>query len=226
MLLAGCRTAEGSEGGACYGNGTCGPGLMCRSDLCIRPGDAGKPDGGPDAGRDGGADAGTSDSGPDDAGPADAGTDAAIDDAGDAPDAADDDAGPDGGSTADAGFDATVRDDMALDARVPACGDSMLDPGEACDDGAHVFGDGCSGTCQIEVCGNGVRDIGERCDRTPGCLCAPGTAPCLAASCDQVTLCGNGALDPESSANHSRRCRPRARRTTMRASRTATHNSR
>lgn len=29
--------ADGSEKGACYGNGTCDEGLMCLSELCVRP---------------------------------------------------------------------------------------------------------------------------------------------------------------------------------------------
>jgi len=146
-------------------------------------------DGGPDG-------SGAEDAGPDDAGSGDADVDANADDAGTAPDSGDDDAGLDGGSTMDAGFDATVPADMALDMRVPACGDGVVDVGEGCDDGEHFSGDGCSGSCQMEACGNGVRDIDERCDRTPGCLCAPGTAPCLPASCDAITRCGNGTLDP------------------------------
>src|SRR6187455_728644 len=32
-----------------------------------------------------------------------------------------------------------------------ACGDHVLDMGEACDDGNTVAGDGCSAACQIEA---------------------------------------------------------------------------
>jgi cysteine-rich repeat protein len=78
---------------------------------------------------------------------------------------------------------------------MPYCGDGDVEGAEQCDDGENFSGDGCSAACQIEECGNGVRDIGERCDRTPGCTCAPGTAPCLDASCDEITTCGNGAID-------------------------------
>lgn len=47
----------------------------------------------------------------------------------------------------------------------PACGDGALDPGEECDDGNLVDGDGCSSVCTIEpLCGNGVLDAGEECD--------------------------------------------------------------
>lgn len=48
------------------------------------------------------------------------------------------------------------------------CGDGVVDPGEQCDDGNTVSGDGCSSTCTIEtaqpVCGNGVVETGEQCD--------------------------------------------------------------
>jgi cysteine-rich repeat protein len=32
------------------------------------------------------------------------------------------------------------------------CGNHALDPGEACDDGARVGGDGCSAACELEAC--------------------------------------------------------------------------
>jgi hypothetical protein len=40
--LAGCNSGggeakEGSERGPCYGNGTCNDGLVCLSELCVRP---------------------------------------------------------------------------------------------------------------------------------------------------------------------------------------------
>lgn len=45
------------------------------------------------------------------------------------------------------------------------CGNGILDPGEQCDDGNTVSGDGCSATCQREPrCGDGVVDAGEQCD--------------------------------------------------------------
>jgi len=34
--------------------------------------------------------------------------------------------------------------------RQPACGDGVLDPGEACDDGNLLSGDGCDGQCAVE----------------------------------------------------------------------------
>jgi cysteine-rich repeat protein len=51
--------------------------------------------------------------------------------------------------------------------RAIACGDNVTDPGEACDDGNTVSGDGCSAACDSnETCGNGVVDgqTQEECD--------------------------------------------------------------
>ena len=46
QLLACAVKDEGAEGGPCYGNGTCDPGLVCLSNLCVKPADAGQ-DAGP-----------------------------------------------------------------------------------------------------------------------------------------------------------------------------------
>ncbi len=51
--------------------------------------------------------------------------------------------------------------------QLTGCGNGLLDPGEACDDGNHVSGDGCDEDCSSdETCGNGVldEDRGEECD--------------------------------------------------------------
>lgn len=39
LLLASCEKSggPGKERGSCYGNGTCDPGLVCMSELCVRP---------------------------------------------------------------------------------------------------------------------------------------------------------------------------------------------
>ncbi|GHG81888.1 DUF4215 domain-containing protein [Comamonas sp. JC664] len=82
-------------------------------------------------------------------------------------------------------------------------GDGKLEPGEECDDGNTISGDGCSATGTIEagylchvpgrpcslasLCGNDVVDSGEACDSTaPGSDCT--------ANCD-LSLCGNGVFD-------------------------------
>ncbi len=103
------------------------------------------PDGGRpllDAGRDGGArDAGGGDGGPVDASPM-----------------------RDGGATDGGPLDARVDAPPAIDAGPPPCGNGAIDPGEACDDGNTVSGDGCRGDCRgSEECGDGLADFGEWC---------------------------------------------------------------
>jgi cysteine-rich repeat protein len=44
------------------------------------------------------------------------------------------------------------------------CGNGKIDPGEQCDDGNWVDGDGCESNCTLPACGNGIRDVGEQCD--------------------------------------------------------------
>lgn len=107
-----------------------------------------------------------------------------------------------------------------IDTRVPRCGDSILDPGESCDDGNNTSGDMCSATCRFEArCGDGRMDPGETCDdgnnrSGDGCrsdcrsnetcgnrivdvargeVC-DGTTNC-AADCRSITSCGNGRVE-------------------------------
>lgn len=61
------------------------------------------------------------------------------------------------------------------------CGNNVADPGEACDDGNAVGGDGCSANClSDESCGNGILDaaVGEACDdgANNGALWTPPTS--------------------------------------------------
>src|SRR5262249_21161337 len=44
------------------------------------------------------------------------------------------------------------------------CGNGVLDPGELCDDGNNLDGDGCDGNCSPTGCGNGIVTAGEECD--------------------------------------------------------------
>src|SRR5688572_29966641 len=57
---------------------------------------------------------------------------------------------------------------LDVDAGVEAtCGDGTLNPGEICDDGNKVSGDGCADDClSDEDCGNGLVDVSamENCD--------------------------------------------------------------
>lgn len=78
---------------------------------------------------------------------------------------------------------------------VPACGDGRVDPGESCDDGNLIDGDGCESDCtdtRIALCGNGVIEGDEVCDDGnlvdgDGCEsdCTETPAP----------VCGNGILE-------------------------------
>jgi cysteine-rich repeat protein len=46
----------------------------------------------------------------------------------------------------------------------PGCGNGDPDPGEECDDGNNVSGDGCGSCCKREICGNNRIDTGELCE--------------------------------------------------------------
>ncbi len=69
--------------------------------------------------------------------------------------------------------------DLAPDLRNPNCGNGRFDPGEECDDGNTLAGDGCDSNCRVEcdwspcpgpayplpvVCGDLVVGPGEECD--------------------------------------------------------------
>lgn len=75
-------------------------------------------------------------------------------------------------------------------APVAVCGNSMIESGEQCDEGAANGNGTCSVACAVvaqpPLCGNGVRESGEECDL--GTLNGKGacTATC------KVPLCGNG----------------------------------
>ncbi len=56
---------------------------------------------------------------------------------------------------------------VTLDVVAPACGNSLVEPPEVCDDGNRTAGDGCRADCGgFEVCGDGQLDsiVGEQCD--------------------------------------------------------------
>jgi cysteine-rich repeat protein len=78
--------------------------------------------------------------------------------------------------------------------RIAGCGDNVLDPGEACDDGNRLGGDGCAATCRkLEQCGDGIIDPGaEQCDT------GPDNSDTLADQCRTNCTrprCGDGAED-------------------------------
>jgi len=70
------------------------------------------------------------------------------------------------------------------------CGNGIVEPGEQCDDGNLVNGDGCHADCTLPRCGDGLLDPGEQCDdgnlvNGDGCH----------ANCT-LPRCGDGLLDP------------------------------
>jgi cysteine-rich repeat protein len=101
------------------------------------------------------------------------------------------------------------------------CGNGIVEPGEECDDGNVIDGDGCSSTCTLPRCGNGIVEPGEECDDgnvidgdgcssictlprcgngivEPGEECDDGNTTEGDGCSNSCTLprCGNGALDP------------------------------
>lgn len=70
------------------------------------------------------------------------------------------------------------------------CGNGVLDPGEACDDGNVHRGDNCRPDCTREECGNGLVDPGEDCDSA-----GQNSNDCN----DDCTrpACGDGKLNPK-----------------------------
>jgi cysteine-rich repeat protein len=79
---------------------------------------------------------------------------------------------------------------LILNAVVQNCGNGNIDPGEQCDDGNQVSGDGCSANCVIEYCGDGiVNDVNEECDdgnQVSGDGCS---ANCV------IEYCGDGIVN-------------------------------
>ncbi|MGE5183617.1 MAG: DUF4215 domain-containing protein [Acidobacteriota bacterium] len=78
---------------------------------------------------------------------------------------------------------------------LPRCGDGVLDPGEVCDDGNNVSGDGCSGDCKsLETCGNSIIDLanGEQCDNGSANSNAPNAA--CRTNC-HLQECGDAIVD-------------------------------
>lgn len=68
---------------------------------------------------------------------------------------------------ADGDTDTTDTDVSDSDRALDGCGDGVVDPEEACDDGdanSDEAPDACRTTCVLPACGDGVTDEGEQCD--------------------------------------------------------------
>lgn len=99
---------------------------------------------------------------------------------------------------------------------VHGCGDGVLDPGEACDDGNTTPSDGCSASCALEpgyqcptpgspctpaTCGNGLKEGLEQCDdgnQRPydGCYNCLLEVSCPTIGSPCVPVCGDGIKFP------------------------------
>jgi cysteine-rich repeat protein len=113
------------------------------------------------------------------------------------------------------GFDSPVA---TMDAGL--CGNGRVDPGEECDDGNTLNGDGCSSQCKLDfpcwgcgcageppcvnrtVCGNGILTADEECDDgnmvsgdgcSASCQLEPGWS-CRAPGRGCVPICGDGQM--------------------------------
>lgn len=75
--------------------------------------------------------------------------------------------------------------------RIPRCGDGALDPGEQCDDGTEVGGDGCNAGCQVEPCHvcNGQPGDRSSCSPVPGGETCSDPAACIMGVCDDAGTC-------------------------------------
>ncbi|MBI4719242.1 MAG: proprotein convertase P-domain-containing protein [Planctomycetes bacterium] len=87
----------------------------------------------------------------------------------------------------------TVGGGWTLDimAEFAQCGNGNVEPGEECDDGNLVAGDGCGPLCNLEVCGNGTVDPGETCDDANTVACDG----CHNCAIETAAVCGNGVTE-------------------------------
>jgi len=93
----------------------------------------------------------------------------------------------------------------------PPCGNAIQDPGEACDDGNLIDGDGCDSNCTVTGCANGIVTAAEQCDPgvdvagdccnaqclypTPGTSCNDGLF-CNGTETCAAGVCANGSGNP------------------------------
>jgi len=73
------------------------------------------------------------------------------------------------------------------------CGNMIVEPGEACDDGNGDNTDFCKNDCTFNICGDGFIFVGmEACDPQP-----PGSLPTLTCdiTCQLIPICGDGIIN-------------------------------
>jgi len=89
------------------------------------------------------------------------------------------------------------------------CGNGEQEPGEPCDDGNAINGDGCDNNCTVTACGNGILTAGEECDdgnTTSGdgcsdtcqveiCFTCAGTPSVCSPKCVAADQCHQGVCD-------------------------------
>ncbi len=95
----------------------------------------------------------------------------------------------------------SASDTGSSDAPTSSCGDGVLDPGEACDDGDDDDSDECLSTCEPARCGDGAVQVGvETCDDgntvdDDGCSNACALATCGDGELQPGEACDDGDLD-------------------------------
>jgi cysteine-rich repeat protein len=82
---------------------------------------------------------------------------------------------------------APAQADLPIERIKPTCGNLRYDPGEECDDGNTVSGDGCSSRCKLECSDAGV----ELCPDPGFFPDSPWTLCCASLN---MVVCGNGVL--------------------------------
>src|SRR6185503_7962011 len=79
------------------------------------------------------------------------------------------------------------------DAQASTCGNGVLDPGEQCDDGNTMNGDGCQADCTFTCLADGQCDDRDPCNGTESCTaqhtCLAGTPLSDGASCGAGHIC-------------------------------------
>jgi cysteine-rich repeat protein len=88
------------------------------------------------------------------------------------------------------GTSATSAADRFTYIVTPTCGDGTIDPGEQCDDGNTISGDGCSAQCQIESCFTCVSQPSVCSPAPAGTACDDGNACTVGETCDGSGVCG------------------------------------